>query len=348
MKRSEKSADTAYRYRKTVEFNAVPTEERRSPRRSGQTLALLIGSVIIAWLANARAQADVTVAFTGDQGTNRDARKVLNLIAEEGTDLLLVQGDLGYHRGTSRWMKNIDQALGEDFPVLAVVGNHEENYWAEYQSWLGDRIERLDELACQGEIGVKAHCTFRGLSIVQVAPGIREVRGVSPDNDYAGYITRELSGGDDRWRICSWHKLQHDMQIGGKKDETGWAVYEACREAGGIVATAHDHSYSRTYLMSDFEHHEVVHRDKHLEISPGHSFAFVSGLGGKNVKEQRTDGDWWAARYSATQGAAPGALFCTFSEQRASCWFKDIEDVVPDRFTLERTVSTDVPGKPET
>jgi len=302
-------------------------------------MRITIGAVLIAWFAAAAVRAEVTVAFTGDQSTNQDARAVLALVAEEGTDLLLVQGDLGYRRGTSKWMRNIDRALGTDFPVLAVVGNHEENYWAEYQSWLAERIERLDELVCHGEVGVKAHCRFRDLSIVQVAPGIREVRGVAPDNDYAGYIARELSGGDDRWRICSWHKLQHDMQIGNKQDETGWAVYEACREAGGIVATAHDHSYSRTFLMSDFEHQEVVHRRDHLEISPGRSFAFVSGLGGKNVKEQRNDGNWWAARYSATQGAAPGALFCTFGEQQAHCWFKDIKGVVPDRFTLERVAA---------
>lgn len=44
---------------------------------------------------------NLTVACVGDQGTGDEARAVLQLIAEEDTDLLLIQGDLGYDRGAA-------------------------------------------------------------------------------------------------------------------------------------------------------------------------------------------------------------------------------------------------------
>ena len=39
------------------------------------------------------------------------------------------------------------------------------------------------------------------------------------------------------WRICSWHKNQQAMQVGGKTDEMGWGVYDACTDLSAIIAT---------------------------------------------------------------------------------------------------------------
>ena len=278
----------------------------------------------------------VTVAFTADQGTGDAARAVLQLVADEGADLLLVQGDLGYGpTAAGTWIENVDTALGPGFPVLLTVGNHENHEWPAYRDWLIERLTRAPELDCRGTPGVKARCTFRGVTIVQTAPGVHEVDGVDPDDGYADYLARELANDENLWRICSWHKNQRLMQVGGKGDEAGWGVYDACLDGGGIVATGHEHSYSRTHLMSDFRRGEVVHADDHLEIGPGRSFAFVSGLGGRDIRPQRTGGHWWASVWSSTQGADHGALFCTFGGASADCRFKDVTGAMPDRFTLE-------------
>ena len=248
---------------------------------------------------------------------------------------MIVGGDLGYSRGPEMWIANMDGVLGPDFPVLAVVGNHEDVGWPVYQRWLERRVETVPDLNCEGEIGVKAHCTFHGLSIIQTAPGVHEVDEVDGNDDYAGYLARRLAEDENVWRICSWHKNQRDMQLGDKTDEVGWAVYEACREGGGFVATGHEHSYSRTFLLSDFEEKTIVHRSDHLEVGPGQSFAFVSGLGGKAIRPQRRrDEEWWAARYTATQSATHGALFCEFDGRQAECYFESISGGVPDRFSL--------------
>ncbi len=284
----------------------------------------------------------LTVAFIGDQGTGDNARAVLQLVADEGVDLLLIQGDLGYDRNAStKWIANIDEILGEKFPVLLTVGNHENYEWPAYRQWLVQRIQDVPELTCQGDPGVKAHCSFRGVSIVQVAPGVNEVEGVSGRDDYATYLDNELSNSANVWRICSWHKNQKSMQVGDKSDATGWDVYSACLKNGGIVATAHEHSYSRTFLMNDFENHTVAHQNDLLEIGPGSSFAFVSGLGGRRVREQKLSGNWWASIYSATQNASHGALFCTLTDNRGTCRFKDIVGAVPDQFILE---NRNIPG----
>lgn len=288
---------------------------------------------------NATAEAVSTptlkVAFLGDQGIGDNAQAVLQLVADEGTDLLLIQGDLGYTRGAStEWIANIDRIMGENFPVLVTVGNHENFEWPIYQNWLIQRINDVPELTCQGNPGVKAHCSYRGMSIVQVAQGVSEVGGVASRDNYAEYIEDELSNSANIWRVCSWHKNQRSMQVGGKSDATGWGVYSACLRNGGIVTTGHAHSYSRTHLMQDFENRTVVHRNGLLEIGPGTSFAFVSGLGGQAIREQKLSGDWWASIYSSTQNASHGALFCTLTGDLANCEFKDVLGAVPDKFTL--------------
>ena len=69
---------------------------------------------------------------------------------------------------------------------------------------------------------------------------------------------------------------------------------------------------------------------------------FVSGLGGKNIRDQELDGPWWASIYTSDQGAKHGALFCTYfvngAPNQASCYFKNVDGEVPDQFGLVSAV----------
>jgi len=281
----------------------------------------------------------IKVAFVADQGTNADSLAVLKLIKKEQAELLLIQGDLGYEDGAAPlWEENLNTALGNDFPVLTVVGNHENFEWPIYKKFIIDRVNRVNELQCEGDIGVKATCTYKGIAIVQVAPGVVEVEGVAGEDDYDDYIEEQLSASPSAWRICSWHKNQKLMQLGGKIDQTGWKVYQECLRQGAIVATGHEHSYSRTYLMKNFKKQVIAHKENDMLIEKGQTFAFVSGLGGHSIRPQLIDGDWWASRYTADQNASHGALFCTFDGDAAECYFKDITGAVPDKFTLKNNV----------
>ena len=126
-----------------------------------------------------------------------------------------------------------------------------------------------------------------------------------------------------------------------KSDETGWEVYDACREAGAIVATGHEHSYSRTYLMSDFATQTLEHTLSSLTLEPGRTFAFVQGLAGHSIRDEEDNlgsNPWWASTYTSDNGANYGALFCRLhengDEQSGTCYFKDIDRTVPDAFTV--------------
>lgn len=280
------------------------------------------------------------VAFTGDQGVGSGAQNVLSLIAAENTDLLLLQGDLGYAQFTAQqWETNLNDYLGENFPVLTVVGNHENYEWDTYQSFISDRINRVPGLSnCTGEPGVKSFCQYQNLDIVQVAPGISHT-GIDPDDNYAEFIAESFGSAPvaqgNRWRICSWHKNQTKMQTGNKPNDVGWEAYDACLQVGAIVATAHEHAYSRTHLLDNFETQSIVHTDSVMTLEPGQSFAFVSGLGGNSIRSQQRGGDWWASIYTSTQGATDGALFCEFGDTDADCYFKNVDGLVVDQFTLE-------------
>jgi len=291
--------------------------------------------------------AGVKVAFTADQGVDEDAQAVLELIANEGTDLLMIQGDLAYEDSSAiAWEKNLDKALGRDFPVLTVVGNHEGQDWGIYERLIQLRVDRAAGLSCSGRTGVKAKCSYQNIDIVQVSPGIYEVPGVPAFDNYDGFIRSSFAGSNNnRWRICAWHKNQRNLQTGKKNNSTGWEVYDACLDVGAMVAVGHQHSYSRTHLLSSFRDQTVVHRNSDMQIEPGKSMMFVSGLGGKSIRPQLRGGDWWGSIYTADQGATHGATFCDFGAAKADCYFKAIDGSVPDRFTLR--LGTSRSGQPQ-
>jgi hypothetical protein len=279
---------------------------------------------------------DLKVAFIGDQGTNNNAQAVLKLIKEEGAELVVHQGDLAYGRNFALWQPMIDDVLGSSIPYLFSIGNHDIREWDQYQQWFTERLSLIPEAECIGELGINAVCVYKGLSIV--LSGV----GTSGEN-HEEYIWEAFATDNHIWRICSWHKNMHKMQSGSMLDETGWGVYEACRENGAMIATAHEHSYSRTYLMASFENQTIASESSTLVIEPGKSFAFVSGLGGRSIRTQDQDWPWMASIFTSDQNADYGALFCTFHvngmPDHAECYFKDILGRVPDRFTLVSDLS---------
>src|SRR5204863_1978951 len=110
----------------------------------------------------------------------------------------------------------------------------------------------------------------------------------------------------------------------GKGHQMGWGVYESCRQMGAMVLTAHEHSYHRTRTLSSVLEQQVdgaCPDPAHLCVRPGAVPVFVSGLGGRSIRDQQrclpTSFPYgcnkeWAYVYTASQGAHFGALFITF------------------------------------
>lgn len=317
---------------------------------AGILAAVIFFAPFEALVAGSASPQPLKVAFIGDQGMGPGAREVLELIKIEDADMVLHQGDFDYHDNPEAWDAMITDILGVDFSYFASIGNHDRERWGGsdgYGAKLRARLRRIDGAQCSGDLGIMSACTFGGLFFV--LSGIGTLPEDSPDDPrHVAYLRDQLARTHAIWRICSWHKNQAAVQTGRKGNNVGWEAYEICREAGAIIATAHEHAYSRTHLLNDFETQSVASRDNTLVIEAGKSFAFVSGLGGKSIRDQDNDGRWWASTYTSDQGAQFGALFCTFNvngdRRRAHCYFRDIYGRIPDSFSVISRVGVDVGG----
>jgi hypothetical protein len=293
---------------------------------------------------------NLKIAFIGDQSLGPDASAVLNLIKLEGAQAVLHSGDLDYADDPAAWEAQLDSVLGADFPYFVTIGNHDELKWAAaggYQQRVEGRFTRLG-ITWGGRLGVRSSFHYKGVFFVLTAPGI----GSGFDDGASDlYVRDQLATDNSVWSVCSWHKNQRLMQVGGKTDETGWGVYEEARKGGAIIATGHEHSYSRTHLLGSMSSQTVASTSNTLSLTKGKSFAFVSGLGGQSTRPQLVGGSWWASAYASTclageqycqPNAAPGALFGVFNvdgqPNKALFYFKDINGRVVDSFVVYSNV----------
>ena len=297
------------------------------------------------------------VAFIGDQGHNPQAIAVLNLIKDEGAQMVLHLGDFDYDEVTvydggdpDAWDKMISDVLGDDFPYFGTIGYHDQKQWDGYQQKFNDRLKKNPDVECVGDLGIKSSCTYKGLFFILVSPGLK-------GSGHSSFIENQLNDNDHTWRVCSWGKSIHNMQVGQKENNVGWEVYENCKNGAAIIATAHYHSYSRTKTLIDVENQivdpEWFEPDK-LRVKEGSTFVFVSGLGGKSIKDQARclptsypygcNGEW-ASIYTSDQNADFGALFCTFNIEgqpnKADCYFKNIQGKIIDKFTISNFIGID-------
>ena len=294
------------------------------------------------------------VAFIGDQAIGANAEAVLQLISDEGADMVIHLGDFGYGNQTDPqtaidWDAQVTSILGASFPYVGAVGNHDLATWSTYQTLLEDRLALVSGASCTGDYGVEAACTYQGLFFILSGIG---THSSTPKDDPAhlSYLSTELAADDSIWSICAWHKNQTAMQLGFKLNEVGWGAYETCRQEGAIIATGHEHSYSRTKTLLDMQNQLTTPLwpdAGEVSVGNGNTFAFVSGLAGRSIRNQDRclpitppygcNGEW-ASIYTSNQGANYGAMFIEFhvdgDPRKANGYFKDIDLNVFDTFTI--------------
>jgi hypothetical protein len=286
---------------------------------------------------------NLKVAFIGDQELGVDAKAVLQLIANESAHMVIHSGDFDYSDDPDAWDRQINSELGASFPYFASIGNHDVPAWSGYQAKLQARLDRIPDASCTGNLGVQSACRYQGLFFLLTGGG-------TMGSGHDVYIRDQLAQDNSIWSICSWHKNQREMQVGGKSNEVGWGPYEECLKGGGIIATAHEHSYERTRTLVDTQT-QTVDPDwpdpNAVRVTSGATFVFVSGLGGSSIRDQERclpdtfpygcNGEW-ANIYTSTQGAKFGALFITFNvdndPRKAIGEFKTIDGAIIDRFTI--------------
>jgi len=278
----------------------------------------------------------VKIAIIGDQGIGERSQKILRLIKQQKAELLLINGDFDYENDPVAWKRINEEILGEDFPIIAVTGNHDVPRWDEYQQIIQE-WEQNPKLDCNGEAGVRTTCTYKGIQIVSASPGIFANQSPSVDEKF---IKDSFKDSDSIWRICQWHKNMHDMQTGSKGDETGWGVYEECRNQGAMITTGHEHAYARSYLFSNIEEKEIVSTSNEMSIEKGKTIVALSGLGGISSRPLVHDGYWWASKENLDTGVDAGVLFCSYdlTSSLATCYFMDENSNTKDVFYLRNNL----------
>lgn len=296
---------------------------------------------------------NLRVAFFGDHGLGPDSVATLQLVLAEDADLLVILGDFDYKNDPTAWHEQLDEGLGEDFPVFAVAGNHDASAWDGYREVLLDRLSTVRNVDCQGEIGIQMNCLFQGVDLVLSGVGTMPAPEDSPHPEF---IAQTLAQSESIWKVCAWHKNQHDMQLGGKSDEVGWPAYRACQARGAIIATGHEHSYGRTRTLTELGNHDAGHgavgEHDTVTVRPGATFVFVSGMGGNSIRTfsaAHAEDTWWATQYTSNVfvqngdaveefEAKLGVMFIDFhvdgDPYKARGYFKNLAGEMIDEFTI--------------
>lgn len=292
-------------------------------------------------------EANLKIAFAGDTADGTNWGRVLQLALDERADAIVVPGDMTYDADPAGWWRRTESVVGQSFPVFLARGNHDED-----SSWKGFLTEANNHLGgatrTAGPHNAAYKTVFKGLALATIKKG-----------DTGRTINALLSGDDHIWRVCTWHENQNKMQVGSKRDEMGWEVYEACREHGAIIITGHEHSYERTKTLSDIDTQTIdstCSSGNRLCVGPGRTFVSVTGMGGIGIRDQDRCGPTarvapypslntkdpscpiWAAIFTRDQGADFGAQFIEFNidgdPKKARGYFKTIKGVTLDPITI--------------
>jgi hypothetical protein len=301
---------------------------------------------------------NLKVAFIGDTGDGDAFSSVIRLIKAEEADLVMHQGDFSYGTGpTVAWTAAIDQ-LGKAIPYLGADGNHD--HWRQYTPFFERQIKKTGVTLTHGAVASGSYAiTYKGLRIV-----------LNPEGGDPSFNRSVLRQDDHIWKLCGWHHNRTDFQAGAKPDDVSLQTYQGCIDGGAIIATAHEHSYSRTYSLANLSaaQHGAFGDPKIMQIAkgnPGKSFIFVSGLGGRSSRDyhaaEHDDDGWWASIYTSNRYCkytctAPdfsqqdkshdighyeytwGVLFIVFnvdnSPYKARGYFKTITGEIIDEFTI--------------
>jgi len=265
------------------------------------------------------------LALVGDEGIGSRAQAVLELVRSESADAFVVLGDFDYEDKPQQWRDMLD-ALGPNFPWFAVVGNHDVHSWPVYEALVASKQGSIKDAQCHGKPGRQTSCLFRDAQLI-----LSEIGTMGNPAENEEFIRRELALSHAKWKLCLWHKNQHDMQTGAKADEVGWGAYRACEAAGAIIVTGHEHAYARTKTLKALgdrlSGYGAEGTANQLEVGPGKTFVTVSGLGGMSTRPfvlNHAEDTWWGAYLTADRESVNGEVRLANNSNTVGAFFLDL------------------------
>ena len=172
-----------------------------------------------------------------------------------------------YDADPAGWWTATEGKVGTPFPVFLARGNHDDSSWSGFLTKAANHLGGATRTSGPHNAAYKT--VYRGLTLIAIKKG-----------DTATTINNLVGSDNHIWRVCNWHQNQNKMQVGGKGDEMGWAVYEACRQQGAIILSGHEHSYHRTKTMSNCTNQTVdpsCTSGSSLCVGPSRTFVTVVG-----------------------------------------------------------------------
>jgi len=285
------------------------------------------------------------VAFAGDSGIFATSNQVYDLIHNENPDIFVHLGDMDYVSDPDTFGNIMNSKFGS-LPFVVSMGNHDvqtDSTTPTYIEMLRQRMINANMKGCSGKPGLATVCNFNGLLIISSAVG-----SACRINETTSFIRKSLRRNKRfTWKLCIWHKNQHQMQLGDKPDEVGWEAYEVCRKHGALILTGHNHNYARTHILSHMQN-QTIALDQ--AIKKGQTPLILAGLGGfsfASIYPELVDRPYWA-KTLRFEDKNFGALFCRFGinqkgdqdPRSVSCYFKTIDNQIVDQFTYHLATPT--------
>lgn len=289
---------------------------------------------------------NLKVAFIGDTANGSSYNDVLNLIMQEGAQAMFVAGDMTYSSNPAAWWSATEAVVEQSYPVFLARGNHDDSSWSGFLAEAATHRGGATHVAGPHDAAYKD--IYRGLTAVAIKKGDTNT------------TVNNLFGSDNHiWKVCYWHQNQNKLQVGGKGDEMGYGVFEACRQKGAIIINGHEHTYHRTKTLINTQTQTIdpsCASGSSLCVGPNRTFVSVVGTGGTGLRAQvrclptassppfaslnTSDASCpiWASIYTTNQGATFGALFITFNvdgnPKKARAYYKAINGQVIDAFDI--------------
>ena len=164
---------------------------------------------------------NLRVVIFGDQGADeKHVLPVLDMAKNFGAEMIIHAGDFDYIDTPSIFFKFVD-SMGEGFPYFTTIGNHDLIKWDGedgYKAGLLERLPKIQDAVCWGEIGVNMACSFKGLLFVLSGVGTKGQAHVE-------FMNEVFTTHPSVWKICNWHKNQRLYQVGGKSDEVSQVFF---------------------------------------------------------------------------------------------------------------------------
>jgi hypothetical protein len=292
---------------------------------------------------------NLKVAFIGDDGNGQNHKSNLTMIKSEGSSFIVDGGDLDYKNNPTLWDDLFTSVMGSSYPYFVAEGNHDIAQWPGYQQKLAARYGKVSGETCTGTIGQMQACHYKGVLMLLMAPGME---GAPPTAEQTTFIKQQLAASTEKWKICVWHYPLYQLNSGPAGD----APFEACKDGGAIIATAHSHYYVRSRTMSDVPSRTIdpaCNFPKLVCVALGKTFTFISGLGGVGTQAYTCPPDatgtcqGWQVVNSADNGSTYGALYIIFNylgnSNRAYAYYKDISGRIIDTFDIVLNDQPEIP-----